>query len=101
MAHVDFVMENAEKCLCGGCPVETASECVKPIRQKVLPTIEEGKLPEPSGSEIDGLYCAVGKTPCTDFDVNAACQCPKCGVWKDVSLAKQYYCGNGSADEIG
>jgi hypothetical protein len=47
------------------------------------------------------LYCAAGKTDCTDMDDSKMCQCPTCMVWEENNLSATYYCTNGNADELG
>ena len=82
MPRVEVTEANNSHCRCPQCPVLLASKCVK--------TTEGAKK----------LYCAFGKTECTDFDKFKKCMCPTCLVWDENNLKSVYYCMDGSADEI-
>jgi len=60
--------ENADKCLCPGCP--TYKECMK--------------------AEHTALYCARGTTDCVP--VREGCICPGCPVYQANGLTRQYWC---------
>ncbi len=53
---VPFTAENAAKCVCGQCPVQTGSACV------------QEKLRTAKGRDLPVLYCAMGVATCTDID---------------------------------
>jgi len=97
MSKVEFNLDNLKKCLCPACPVQADSTCAK---EKLLKMQEmEDKL---SNSElVPVLYCASGKTNCTDLDFNQICQCGSCEVWKKNKLEDGepnfYFCQDGEA----
>ncbi len=105
MLEIDFNKENMEKCLCPDCPVQTGSSCVKDqvkdMKEIQSGDVDSGFLVGPE--EVPQLYCATGKTNCTDLYTHEECQCPKCDVWKENDLevrgAPAYFCTNGRAVE--
>ena len=65
--------ENAEKCLCQGCP--TRNECME--------------------SNEERLFCSRGKTEC-ELE-RRGCLCGSCPVENEYGLTDFYYCDVGSA----
>jgi hypothetical protein len=98
MPKVAYTMENADKCRCPSCPVQTKSECTKELMMKAMEAKNRGELPEPE--IMPGLYCRIGRAKCKDLDPSAPCQCPTCLVWQENDLFSQYFCLKGNADEI-
>jgi hypothetical protein len=96
MPHVDYTQENIDKCWCGKCPVQFESACAKDLYEAAA---DLGHLPEPE--RLGGLYCATGRTICTDVDLVRLCHCPACLVWSENRLASNHYCKSGSAAETG
>ncbi len=104
LSEVEFNLENWEKCICNECPVQENSECVSEKRRKVkqlMPKINETKK-MPNSDMVPDVYCASGKTSCTDIDTTKMCQCNKCPLWKEYDLPygepMGYYCRDGSAE---
>lgn len=97
MVNIDFNMDNIQKCLCPGCPVQAKSECVQDKLSKMQS--RSGGLP--STEDVPQVYCGTGKATCNDLDPNQSCQCPKCEVWKEYKLGEaepdSYYCVRGDA----
>lgn len=96
MAKVEYAKDNAEKCRCGTCPVQTPSSCAKNLYEE---SRKSGDFPPPD--RLAGLYCSVGKTSCPDLDFVNLCNCPACLVWGENGLASNHYCKSGSADKVG
>lgn len=90
MGEVEFNKENIDKCLCRGCPVMDASQCIMEKKKKMMEGMGD-MLPKPE--DFPGMFCAKGVTKCDDFDYNKLCMCPKCDVWKENNLvdASPYY----------
>lgn len=65
--------ENAERCLCPGCP--THNECMK--------------------SNDERLFCSKGKTEC-ELE-RKGCLCGTCPVEREYELTDFYYCAEGAA----
>ena len=65
--------ENAELCLCPGCP--THNECMENNNER--------------------LFCSRGKTDC-DFE-KKGCLCGTCPVERNYGLNDFYYCAEGAA----
>jgi len=78
MAKVEKTPENVKKCFCPTCP--SYNECAK------------------SKSEL--IFCAasVGKSGCP-LPTNG-CSCPGCPVHQENDLKSNYYCQNGSAEQV-
>lgn len=97
MVDVPFNMENVQRCLCPGCPVQAQSECVKDKLSK-LQSREGGT---PAEEDVPGVYCSTGEATCEGLDPNQPCQCGKCEVWKEYNLNEAepsfYYCAKGKA----
>jgi hypothetical protein len=95
---VPFTMANAGKCICGRCPVQANSQCVK----EKLGKISEVMTPEKFVPEaVPGLYCSSGMASCQDLDTSQNCICPGCPVFSEYSLDRgqptDHYCKNGQA----
>jgi hypothetical protein len=71
--NVDDNEQNADRCLCPGCP--TYNDCMR--------------------GESQRLFCSRGKTDC-DPSANG-CLCGGCPVWSDYDLSGYYYCKEGAA----
>jgi len=99
MGKIEFTMENVKKCLCPTCPVQADSACAKMKLIKMQEMMQKKKMPE--SDVVPGVYCASGKTVCTDIDFDQTCLCPNCGVWKENDLENGeplgYYCRDGEA----
>lgn len=97
MVNVEFNMENIQRCLCPGCPVQAKSDCVMDKLKKLKS--QKGETPDPE--DVPGVYCATGKATCENLDPNQMCQCDKCEVWKEYKLDEgepgSYYCAEGKA----
>ena len=65
--------ENANRCLCPGCP--THNECMKNNEEKI--------------------FCSRGKTECKPAE--KGCLCGTCPVEQEYELNDFYYCINGAA----
>lgn len=96
MVDIEFNMENVQKCLCPGCPVQAQSSCVKEKLDKL-----KSMSGSPGPEDVPGLYCATGKAKCGDLDPKQMCQCGKCEIFAkyDLSHGKPagYFCANGKA----
>jgi len=94
---VEFNMENVQRCLCPGCPVQAGSMCV----QEKLNRLKEGSGENPSPEDVPGAYCATGKATCEGLDPKQPCQCGKCEVWKEYNLGEEepggYFCVDGES----
>ncbi len=103
MAKVDYARGTYNMCLCGGCPVNRSSNCVKEQEQALEPWYEkiekQGILPDQK--DMPGIYCATGKSACADRDGSKSCLCPTCPVNMEWNLSNDYYCLKGSAEEVG
>ncbi len=103
MVRVPFDRDSFNKCLCGGCPVNRSSACVRsqeaafaPLAQKIE---REGHMPDPSITP--GVYCAGGGSSCNDLDDGKSCLCPACPVHLRFGLSNSFYCLKGSSEEVG
>ena len=104
MLKIDFNLENMEKCLCGKCPVQSKSSCVKDemkIIEEIGHTLDIDSGYILDSEKIPTVYCAHGKTKCEDLEYHEECQCPNCDIWKEYDLevreAPAYFCKNGKA----
>lgn len=102
MSEVAYSLENFNRCLCGGCPVNRRSECTQQ-REKALGAMFEamerdGTLPEPEA--MPGIYCSVGRSVCDDMSWRYACLCPGCSIHLRQGLGATHYCLKGSAEEV-
>lgn len=57
-SKVAFTMDNAKKCICGKCPVQANSKCVKNLQAKLMETLKNPKA-TPKPKEMPGflLFC--------------------------------------------
>ncbi len=97
MVNVEFSVENIQRCLCPGCPVQAQNECI----QEKMNKIQSQRGGTPSIDDFPGVYCGTGKARCEGLDENQPCQCDKCEVWKEYNLNEAeisyYYCIDGKA----
>ena len=98
MAAIPFTVENATKCVCPTCPVETPSQCIKPKLSVLKEALKQTPLvPE----AIPGLYCSSGKAACQDFNYKKACICFSCPVYVQNKLKSGkpvlYFCRDGAS----
>lgn len=103
MLTVSYDLENYNRCLCGGCPVNRHSECT--ARQEealgaVFEAMEKGG-PLPAPAAMPGIYCSIGASVCKDRSADLACLCPGCSVHLKQDLRATHYCIRGSAEEVG
>lgn len=111
----------ANKCMCGSCPVQAESACARPKIKNMLKmraTLNQPKETMGSGmpmsmaqtpmqemkmnpDELAGPYCATGMASCRDLDMNKACICRSCQVYKEYNLSQarptEHYCFNDKA----
>lgn len=59
-------MENIQRCLCPGCPVQAKSECVQDKLSKMQ--LKSGGTP--SAEDVPGVYCGTGKATCDGLDLD-------------------------------
>ncbi len=79
-SKVPFTAESVDKCMCGQCPVQQNSSCVKESDSKM----EQAKKKNPMQREdIAGLYCASGKAFCNDLNFRTRCNCGTCSIFHD------------------
>ena len=102
MPVVQFTPENALKCACIRCPVETNSKCSKEKMEAIKKMIASGKKgPMPKPTEVPALYCSSGKASCKDLDFKQMCMCGSCPVWSEYKLPAgkpaAYYCKDGKS----
>lgn len=103
MAQVEYGRDNYNMCLCGGCPVNRSSGCVKDQEKALAPLIHriEKQNEMPEKSVMPGIYCSVGKSVCADMDAAKSCLCPACSVLISEELKNSYYCLKGPAETEG
>ena len=93
-----FTASNVKKCICGSCPVQTNSQCVKEKQATVKEALQANP---PNTADIPGDYCATGVATCKDIDTKQICICGSCPVFTDYQLATHqpmgYYCRDGLA----
>ncbi len=103
MPKVDYNLENYNRCLCGGCPVNRHSGCTHGQEEAlgaVFEALEKGgPLPDPKA--MPGIYCSVGNSVCEDMSRQYSCLCPGCSIHLRQRLSATYYCLEGSAEEVG
>jgi hypothetical protein len=108
------------KCMCDTCPVQAQSACARPKIQnmvKMRASVSAAKtmgsgMPmnmaqtpmrnmEMNPNEIAGPYCTTGVASCMDLDINKACICPSCQVYKEYNLRNarpvEHFCFNDRA----
>lgn len=95
---VPLTEDNVNKCICGQCPVQAKSECIKSKAANVTVAMNKSPL---QGEDIPGMYCSTGKASCQDIDTNQMCICSGCPLWGEYNLPggtpMGYYCRDGSA----
>lgn len=98
ISKVPFVMDTVSKCLCPGCPVQTASQCVADLKSRLGQALSRNPLKR---EEIPGAYCGAGKATCGDLDPSQSCLCGGCAIFTQYNLgagqSPGYYCKNGAA----
>ncbi len=104
MPKAPYNRDTYNMCLCGGCPVNRSSDCIKKQEEELAPWYDkiekEGTLPPMK--ELPGNYCATAKSVCAgDMDGGKSCLCPACPVHIELGLGNNYYCLKGSAEEVG
>ena len=87
MGKVDYTEENAMKCWCSTCPVQTQSACAQQLLRE-----SKGIQGLPAPERLPGLYCATGKASCDDLETGHLCNCPACLIWGENSLTGNHYC---------
>ncbi len=122
MEKVPVNDDNMMKCICEQCPVQAKSACSRPKIEKMMEMIASMSKPKegtqssdmsasivggpmseikPKPEEMPVLFCSIGIAACTDLDINKACICRACQVYKDYSLKQgrpvEHYCLNGKA----
>ena len=94
---IGFTMEDLEKCLCPTCPVQADSTCSKENLMKMHRMMKNIEIPE--SDVVPGVYCASGKTGCSDLDFDQTCQCNYCGNGKKKDLENGkimgFFCRDG------
>jgi len=97
-AKVPLTVDNVKKCVCGQCPVQADSECIKSKTANVM--VAMGKSPL-QGEDIPGVYCSAGKTSCQDIDTKQMCICTGCPIWGEYTLSSRtpmgYFCRDGAS----
>jgi hypothetical protein len=103
MVKVDYTRDTYNMCLCGGCPVNRSSDCVRKQEKALEPWYERIEKEDllPDGKDMPGIYCATGKSTCEDLGGTKSCLCPACPVNIEWHLSNNYYCLKGSAEEVG
>jgi hypothetical protein len=103
MTEVSYDLESYNRCLCGGCPVNRRSACVKQQEDALgsaFEAVEQG-APLPDPKVMPGIYCSVGKSACGDLQERLSCLCPGCSIHLSHDLRNLHYCLKGSAEEVG
>ena len=95
---VPFNLDNVNRCMCPGCPVQSDSQCVDE-KMAMLGPAPLSTLP--TANDMPGEYCAAGSAECGDIDTNRACSCFGCSVYLESNLAGGeptcYFCRDGSS----
>lgn len=95
---VPFTRQNAKKCVCWECPVQTDSQCIKENSKK-MGEVMSTKFFEPE--IVPGLYCSSGVGSCKDLDLARSCICGSCEVYHNYRLGSgqplDHFCKNGNA----
>ncbi|HOG45990.1 MAG TPA: DUF2769 domain-containing protein [Anaerolineae bacterium] len=94
---VEYNFQQLQDCQCSTCKVHNGSTCVSQ-RTGGLKFTTCASQPPPE--QVEGIYCAQmkGQSSCNDMQVNKACMCPTCGVWRSHELDTNYFCVHGSAE---
>lgn len=98
-SKVPFTAENImEKCMCGQCPVQSNSKCVKDVDKNLAEAVKKNPIQR---EEVAGMYCSGGKAFCKDLDYHNACVCGTCAVYHEYRLGVDhpagYFCLGGKA----
>jgi len=97
-AITPFTASNVKQCICGSCPVQMNSQCIKEKHAAVKESLKKNPL---QAVDIPGDYCATGVAACKDIDTKQICICGSCPVFTDYQLATHqlmgYYCRDGMA----
>ena len=95
---VSLTSENVTKCVCGKCPAQAKSQCVKTKMEGIKEAMAKKPL---RPKDIPGVYCSLGKATCKDLDPKEKCICGTCPVWAEFKLADGkpmgYFCRDGKA----
>ena len=81
---IPFIKVNFTRCICGKCPVQSKSECVKDKMSMVLEILQSHTAP--CREDLPFAYCAAGIATCSDLDMKQSCICSDCKVYKDYKL---------------
>ena len=96
--RVPFNLDNVNRCMCPGCPVQSDSSCVGEKMAMIGPVPLSAI---PTANDMPGEYCAAGSAECGDIDTNRPCSCFGCSVYAENSLAGGeptcYFCREGSS----
>ncbi len=96
---VPFTKQNAKKCVCWQCPVQSDSYCIK-VNAEQMGDVMSTKFFEPQ--IVPGLYCSSGEAACRDIDTDRSCICGTCTIYHENHLASgqplDHFCKNGSAE---
>lgn len=96
---IPFIRANFTRCICGQCPVQSKSECVKDKMAMVAEILQSHTTPR--HEDLPFAYCAAGTATCADLDVKQTCICGNCPVYKEYRLNEGspalYYCKDGIA----
>ena len=97
-AKVPFIVENVTRCMCPGCPVQSASQCVSGKMLGIEDVLKSNPLKR---EDVPGDYCSTGTATCQDIDISQACSCFDCPVYSEYQLASGqptcYFCKDGNA----
>jgi hypothetical protein len=98
-SKVPFTKQNImEKCMCGQCPVQSNSKCVRDLDKNLAAAVNKVPIQR---EEVGGMYCSSGKALCHDLDFHNACVCGTCAVFHEYRLAGEhpsgYFCMGGKA----
>ena len=98
---VPFEPANVKKCVCGGCPVQEKSDCVKELTDNEKEILKKTEFDEDDSKKLPYSYCSSGHATCPDLDWNKSCLCSSCAVWEKYNLAKAqpqlHFCRDGQA----
>lgn len=86
MSTVPKTMDNLKKCVCMKCPSYNFTCKVKAMPSNVILRI--GNMQEMPHAET--MFCAFNKSHCIDEE--KGCICGTCGVNKEYTLGKGYFC---------
>jgi len=117
--RVPFTSDVVNKCMCDNCPVQAKSACSVPKKRnmtKMRAATSEMKMGsgmplsmaqtpmekmDMKPDELAGPFCTTGVASCRDLDMNKACICPSCQIYKEYNLKDarpvEHYCFNDKA----